>query len=159
LELTIVEKRPECLIGHAGPLSVCIWRGPPTVTALRALERESAVLIDRHQRISRLDVVRPYRHASRAEEVQALEVELAAQIGERCVGLAVVIEGSGVGAAIAHGERARLLPHLHAPTETFPRVADALQWIARLPGQDPRLYAAPALAADVELLGRGDDEG
>jgi hypothetical protein len=158
LELTVVERYPECLIGHAGPLAVCIWRGPPTVEALRAFQRHDAALVERHGRISGVTVVRSYpRRGPTDAEVEALEVELAAGCGGRYVGLAVVIEGSGVGAAISYGKLARVLPHLTIPNEAFPRVAEALQWIARLPGQDPALYAAPALAADLELLGRGDD--
>lgn len=159
LEITVVNTRPECLIGHAGPLSVCIWRGAPTPAAVRALASEQGRLAERHGRISSLVVVRPARRVGRSDpEVEALTVELAAKFGSHGVGSAVVIEGSGVSAAIAHGQHARVLPHLNAPSETFSRVAEALAWIARLPGQDPALYAAPALAADVELLGRGDED-
>jgi hypothetical protein len=158
VELTVVATRPECLIGHAGPLSVCIWRGAPTADALRALAKAQERLIERHGRISALNVLRAIRRVERpSPELDALTVELATQVRPRCVGTATVIEATGVAAAIAHGARARVLPHVSTPDEAFPRVAEALAWIARLPGQDPALYAAPALAADVELLGRGDE--
>jgi hypothetical protein len=159
VELTVVDSRPECLIGHAGPLSVCIWRGSPTAGAMHALATSLDRLAARHGRISTLVVVRPVRRVARPDpEVDALSVELCERLGSHCVGSATVIESSGVAAAIAHGQRARILPHCTAPNEAFPRVAEALAWIARLPGQDPALYAAPALAADVELLGRGDED-
>jgi hypothetical protein len=158
VEITVDVTRPECLIGHAGPLLVCIWRDSPTTVALRALEGVQTRLAIRHGRISSLTVVRPKgRVGALGAEVEALSVELAAGFAEHGVGNAVVIEGTGVAAAIAHGHRARVLPHLSCPSESFPRVAEALAWLARLPGQTPDLYAAPALATDVELLGRGDE--
>ena len=159
MELTVLESRPECLIGHAGSLSVCIWRGAPTVEALRALARCQKALIERHGRISALSVVRPLRRVEKSgSEVDELSLELVTRLGTSCVGSATVIEATGAAAAMAHGERARLLPHIFRPDEAFGRVSEALSWIARLPGQNPDLHAAPALAADVELLGRGDDE-
>jgi hypothetical protein len=158
LELTVTVKRPECLIGHSGPLAVCVWRGPATVPALRALVRSQEALVERHGRISTLAVVRPFKHLCRPDpEVEDLERELVTTFSPRSVGTAVVIEGSGAAAAISHVARARLLPHCASPNEAFGRVADALRWLAQLPGQDPALYAAFALASDVELLGRGDD--
>lgn len=159
MELTVLESRPECLIGHAGSLAVCIWRGVPTVEALRALAKAQESLIEEHGRISALNVLRPLRRVERSSrDVDELSLEIATHLSPKCVGTATVIEATGTAAAVAHGARARLLPHISTPDETFPRVAEALAWIARLPGQDPALYAAPALAADVELLGRGDED-
>ncbi|MFT3913498.1 MAG: hypothetical protein QM704_05180 [Anaeromyxobacteraceae bacterium] len=158
MELTVDERFPECLIGHAGPLAVCVWRGAPTLPALEAFGRCEEQLLEAHPRISSLVVVREHKgRAARPDPVvEALEVRLADVLSPRTVGAAFVVEARGLAGAIAHGARAKLIPHLSAPNEAFPRVADALQWLARLPGQHPELYAAPELACDLELLGRGD---
>ena len=160
LDLTVVEKRPECLIGHAGPLAVCVWRAPPTLPGLQAFARCGESLLARHGRISSLVVVREHKqHRVRPDPaIEAFEAELADLMAPHSVGTAFVVESHGLSAAIAHNARTKLIPHYSTPNEAFPRVADALQWLARLPGQDPELYSAPALACDLELLGRGDGD-
>lgn len=159
LDLNVTEKLPECLVGHAGPLAICVWRGAPTVAALEAVARAEHALLARHDRISVLVVVRDHkgRRGRPDPALERLEAELADTFAPRSVGTAIVVESHGLSAAVVHGARARLLPRFTTPNEAFPRVVDALQWLARLPGQAPELYAAPGLACDLELLGRGDE--
>jgi hypothetical protein len=159
VDLTVVEKRPECLIGRAGPLAVCVWRAPPTLPGLQAFARCGESLLVGHRRISSLIVVREHRqHGARPDPaLEKYELELAEKLAPHSVGTALVIESRGLAAAIAHNARAKLIPHISTPNEAFPRVADALQWLARLPGQVPELYSAPELACDLELIGRGED--
>jgi hypothetical protein len=47
---------------------------------------------------------------------------------------------------------------MKVPSESFSTLGAALSWIAKLPGQVAELETAPALAVELDLLGRGDAE-
>jgi hypothetical protein len=159
VSILVLHSSKRFVFAHAGPLAVCVWRGHVSLASLAVIRELQGELVARYGRVTWLCIVRVSRASPLPEPgTEQAVAELAAHFAPSIVGAATVIEASGAAAAIAHGVRARTLPSLTSPAEAFSTVTAALGWIAALPGQAEALRSAPALAVELELLGRGDEE-
>jgi hypothetical protein len=159
VSILVLHSSKRLVFAHAGPLAVSLWRGHITLAGLAVIRELQDELVARHGKITSLAIARIARSSAVPEPgAEQAAVALAAHFSSRLLGSATVIEASGAAAAIAHGVRARALPASTEPSDVFSTVSAALAWIAALPGQADELRSAPALAVELELLGRGDEE-
>ncbi len=155
MPLTLQATHADCVVATAGPLLVCVWTGRVSLSAVAVVDREQRAAAARHGRIASLHVVRGGRtHSIPEAGAEERLAEVAARTNPALSAAAMVIEGTGTGAAIAHGTGARTIPHVTAPFEIFASLREALAWLARLPGQPPEVATARALAPEIEALGR-----
>ena len=143
MPIVTLYETPEGKIGHLGCLLLTQMRQSTTMEFIEALDAAQAKLVASYPKLSSINVLR--QSAMKVDEaVRARSVEVSAKYEHLGVGTAIVVLSRGLAGV---GVRTALsmffmLSKQSTPSKVYSNVAEALEWLKTLPGQDPSLQQA-----------------
>ena len=154
MAVTELGRLPGFRVGAVGPLYICVFHQSATLERLELLEQRQAALLVSQPRLYALNVVVGTSILAPGPEVRLKSAALQTRFDDTTVASATVLAVRGLGAVIARGFLAglALVAGASKPTQVFKTVAEAVTWLARLPGAPSQLAANRDLVADVEAF-------
>lgn len=131
----------ELRIGHCASLLVLVWRGKVTEQSLARLGEVEAAFVEHHHPISVLNVVTDDATGEASVDLIRSAAAAANRFDEEIRGSAVVLLSSGYVAAATRATLDGLLILVGKAERyrLFANVDLALEWLWKLPLQDPRI--------------------
>jgi hypothetical protein len=146
---------PEVRVGQCESLMVMVWRGEVTAASL---DRSNAIedeLVKRFNHISVMGIITNLVGGIPTSEMRQKSTEAMKRYQANVRGTALVVTATGAKAVLTRTFLAgmTLLIDFESPLKSFRTVNEGLQWLARLPQQDPLMGSvavATALAKFVD---------
>ncbi|MGV3620501.1 MAG: hypothetical protein ACO1OB_06775 [Archangium sp.] len=143
-----LEERPECRVGHIGPVFVTAWYSELTEAALDMMERHQTALSKQYGKVTLISVVMGATKNPPPDVRERLKRTADFLQGQR-IGNFVVVQTRGLAAIIARTFLAALSLMNSENMQVFKSLEDAAAEAKRIPGQQPGIIANVNLAADL----------
>ena len=142
-ELTNVHAAPDFLLACWESVMIMVWYEMATLEHLKIVEKFEEEFVRGHPGgISVLTIVRSFSGLQRpGEELRAESARLSKRFEAHVRGSVTVIEQEGMAAALARAFLAGVSMMSTVRMKVFKKPEEAVQWLAALPGQDPKIVA------------------
>ena len=148
MPITTLEERPECRLGHAGPVFVTAWYSELTEAALDMLERHQTALAQRYGKVTLISIVMGATKNPPPDVRERLK-RTANFLEDQRIGNFVVVQTRGLSAIIARTFLAALSLMNSENMKVFKSLEDAADEARRIPGQNQEVLANVNLSADL----------
>lgn len=141
MQLDTQYESPRLRVGVSGPLVVALYRFTPDLDDMKALDRVEEALLETHEKLTMLTVVRHTGAINMPAEVRQYSVAMSEKYAPRLRGTAIVVVAKGLAAAMARAALSALTLVMRAELalKNCATLSDAVEWARALPGQDERV--------------------
>lgn len=148
MPIVTLEERPECRVGHVGPVFVTTWYSELTVDALEMMERHQTELSKRYGKVTLISIILGASKNPSPELRERLK-RTATMLQEQRIGNFVVVMTRGLSAIIARTFLAAVSLMNSENMQVFKTLEDAAEEARKIPLQHEEVRANTKLGADL----------